>query len=1296
MAEQTKKAWLVIQARDSCYGDVEGRCYEYPGRIQYGRQIGVGDVVIACRPTKEAPDGRRIVGVGRIKAIVDGPEGRKIAHYDRHLSIDPPASFNEVGGEPRQNPFITINPITSTVVDSLLKRHGFTSIDQLPVVASEVKGPASNSEYQLREELHKAVTDDLLGPASGPEEEILGSSVRDRYLVGKLAPRDLEMLPDEQDEISGGSDVGSDDGHAELGALPAESLMPASFGMTFCVDANAKALKLRASWGHYRKADSAVHLTKAGNPRKVWARTPAGGEVVVPLVPGAFGPTPPDPERPQVFVQGVIRAPTAEGEIIVTAFLMNGQTSPESNEDEAWLFQAELAAAAPDDTPIFRRRPGGQSASNDAELEALAMLYRENVEFAVGHGVSVSADLAEGRWDRAVSICTTAIPSHDVPITEAPDTNDLPGFAKLELDMKALAELDKASLLRTLGVLAKEYSDWIGAQERRIESGEVAGYEISAKEALDRCGRTRVRLEEGIRTLEREPLALDAFRFANKAMWKQRVHGIYALNRRRGKDERLEDVDVQQNRSWRPFQLAFMLLAIPSLTDPTHSDRTEVGSGVADLLWFPTGGGKTEAYLGVAAYAMAIRRLQGMVDGLDGTRGLAVIMRYTLRLLTIQQFQRASTLLCAMEILRRESLAAGDPRWGVTPFRLGLWVGQRATPNRTEDSRQAIENAHGDAWRSTGSGTPAQLTSCPWCGSEIRPGRDIKVRPFKGGVGRTLMFCSDTYGRCAFTPVQAPDEGLPVVVVDEEIYRLLPAMLIATVDKFAQMPWKGEVQTLFGRVSGYCPRHGFLTPDSEDTGNHNATGQLPRTRREDAPMLRPPDLIIQDELHLISGPLGTMVGLYETAVDELAAWERQGKKIRPKVIASTATVRKAREQVHNVFLRRVDVFPPHGLDAADNFFARQRPLSAQTPGRRYLGICAPGQSRPAVLIRVYVAFITAAQRLRELYGSAADPWMTLVGYFNSLRELGGMRRLAEDDVRTRSYRVAMGEVDRPGLAQRDPKIVQELTSRASSADIPKTLDRLEVKFGEVGEKQDPSPIDVLLATNMVSVGVDVQRLGLMVVNGQPKTTAEYIQATSRVGRRHPGIVCAVLNWSRPRDLSHYESFEHYHATFYQQVEALSVTPFAARALDRGLTGVLASLIRLRGLDLNPNEAAERLTVPTDPHAVGARASITARSWGVTEEREKRDFADQMLQSRIDEWVREAQRGGRILGYKQSSGVVGLLKSPGAAEWQRFTTPTSMREVEPGVSLILKTDGGGGVPAWRAREVNDGDDKGGDS
>jgi len=449
--------------------------------------------------------------------------------------------------------------------------------------------------------------------------------------------------------------------------------------------------------------------------------------------------------------------------------------------------------------------------------------------------------------------------------------------------------------------------------------------------------------------------------------------------------------------------------------------------------------------------------------------------------------------------------------------------------------------------------------------------------------------------------------------------------------------------------------------------------------------IRPPDLIIQDEFHLISGPLGTMVGLYETAVDELSAWNVDGKTVRPKIIASTATVRKADEQVNNVFLRRVAVFPPHGIDVEDNFFSVQRSID-RNPGRRYMGICSPGSSRPAVLIRVYVALLTAAQSLFERFGQAADPYMTLVGYFNSLRELGGMRRLAEDDVQTRSYRVQMSDVSRPGLSQRSIRNVDELTSRVSNKEIPRKLDQLEVKFKAAWAKGETRAIDIVLATNMLSVGVDVNRLGLMVVNGQPKNTAEYIQATSRVGRVFPGLVCTVLTWSRPRDLSHYETFEHYHATFYKHVEAQSVTPFAPRALDRGLTGTMVSVMRLVNDPLNPNLGAQTLDNSGRPEASTVRTVVSDRAWKV-KDKAARLRADTMVADRIDRWVKEAIKAGRRLGYETERGqgdVAALLKKPGATAWDEFTVPFSMREVEPGVRLVMDVARLSDPPQWRAR------------
>lgn len=356
-----------------------------------------------------------------------------------------------------------------------------------------------------------------------------------------------------------------------------------------------------------------------------------------------------------------------------------------------------------------------------------------------------------------------------------------------------------------------------------------------------------------------------------------------------------------------------------------------------------------------------------------------------------------------------------------------------------------------------------------------------------------------------------------------------------------------------------------------------------------------------------------------------------------------------------------------------------------------------------MLICVYTAFLTASQALFDRFGQAADPYLTTVGYFNSLRELGGMRRLAEDDVQTRSYRVKMSEVDRPGLEQRSVKNIRELTSRVSSRDIPKYLDQLEIKFKATfdatkgryvtqWEDGETHAIDVVLATNMLSVGVDVNRLGLMVVNGQPKGTAEYIQATSRVGRSFPGLVCTVLTWARPRDLSHYETFEHYHSTFYKHVEAQSVTPFSPRAMDRGLTGTLLSVMRLENTSFNPNPGAGALDKPDRSEAVAARDLLVGRAWNISHEAEMRDLAMTELKERLDEWATEAGKGGRILAYEKKGDnkatTVPLLRRPGIQAWDNFTVPMSMREVEPGVRLIMSTARFGGIdPRWTPQKTD---------
>ena len=1147
--------------------------------------------------------------------------------------------------------------------------------------------------YQIRAELEAAILKDLLGPVGGADEEIEERSVTDRYLVGLLAPQfrrkkngqqgnesSIEEDPEYQDPLEVAGADNPEEGHTESSVPPPNTMFPSSMGMTFCVSGEVDTIAISAKWGKYQREKSQISFKEDGSPRQVWKRYPQSGTTTEALANGreihwVVSPQ----EEPDVYVSGKIRR-LDNKDWIISLFLVNAQHEPNKLRDHAWLFQPELIVSSPDSSnrDIFLRKPLPVSIKNPYRLihqenQAMAMLYRHQVEFAVGHGVSVRAETTENNTRRAFCLATNFVPTYEVAKTTPPTEAEIPQLTGLVLDMQKLSQAEAKELPTYLNPLVTAYSTWIEQQQQRINdrAEELTEYEDVAKNALANCQQTLERIQAGITVLQNNPQAVEAFQFMNNAMWQQRIHSIYAEKKRRGEKLKLEDIDLPKNRSWYPFQLAFILLNLPSVTDIHHQDRSDPTLAIADLLWFPTGGGKTEAYLGLTAYTIGLRRLQGKVGGRDGNYGVAVLMRYTLRLLTLQQFQRATALICACEEIRRQD----ESKWGSEPFRIGLWVGQNSSPNYTSNSEECVKQLRSQSRQIKG-GTPHQLTNCPWCGSKINPGKDISVEPVDKARGRTYIKCGDVLGRCIFSK----GEGLPVLVVDEEIYRRLPTLLIATVDKFAQMPWKGQVQMLFGQVSGYCERHGFRSPDVEDKDRHNKTGSLPAAKTITCGKLRPPDLIIQDELHLISGPLGTLVGLYETVVDKLASWEVNGKPVRPKVIASTATIRQAQTQIYNIFLRQLQIFPPQGLDIQDNFFSRQRQPSEATPGRRYLGICAPGRRLKATMIRVYLAVLSASQALYEKYGKQADPWMTLVGYFNSLRELGGTRRLVEDDIRNR-----LAKMERRGLAKRTRILMEELTSRKDSTEIPVILDKLEIPFDPKTEAENKSrrqanrkvdkqdPLDVILATNMISVGVDVKRLGVMVACGQPKNTAEYIQATSRVGRTHPGLVITVYNWARPRDLSHYERFAHYHATFYQHVEALSVTPFASGALDRGLTALLISLIRQTGEEFNGNDRAGTIE-RNHPYVQAALEAIIDRAQQI-EGNQAGDRLRQELSAKLDRWLRRIQQlePGTTLKYQtfnRDGTAIQLIKPAGKGQWDDFTCLNSLRNVEPTVGLIL--------------------------
>ena len=1187
--------------------------------------------------------------------------------------------------------------------------------------------PKPPSPLQLRDELETMVLKELLGPGT-PEEEIIESPAT-RYFVGVLAPRkrakagaapsaaavvrptpiEVEDAVDDADIIDGdelalgGKDTTQDGVTDQTAAQEhAKALIPSSFGMTFSLNIETTELQLSAAWGQYVKQLSEYLVSeKTGNPRRVWKRQPRGGQQRLTLVEGPIQPISVDNNSPDVVVQGLIRK--RKDHWCITLFLVNDQQEPEKLKDTAWVFQPELIAEGVDGAAVIHKRHtilelNGTDPAVKGENDLLAMMYRRQVEFAVGHGIGVHVDLSPDPT-HAIRVRTKVVPSYEIPKTTPPTTADAevnPAFAKLEglvLDMKELAEANPKQYRTKFKPLVDAYQDWIDREEKRITDPVegLANFKSAAQQTITRCRTTLKRIEAGLDLLDKDEKSAQAFQFMNRAMWLQRTHSIFAERVRRGDEQPdMGTIDIAENRSWYPFQLAFVLLNLPGITKFDHPERSESPDAVADLLWFPTGGGKTEAYLGLTAYTLGLRRLQGVIEGRSGENGITVLMRYTLRLLTLQQFQRAAALICACEDIRRTAMSNGDNRWGKTPFRIGLWVGGSTTPNWTSDADESVKASHGGKPRSGGVGSPHQLTNCPWCGTKIDPGKHIKVEKYNEGSGRTLIYCGAKFGQCKFSMKEAPGEGLPVMVVDEEIYRRLPSLLITTVDKFAQLPWNGSVQMLFGQVDGLCERHGYRSPGLADwseeleiNGVHRAKGNSPSARVLAQNPLRPPDLIIQDELHLISGPLGTLVGLYETAVDRLCTWEVNGKKIRPKVIASTATIRNAKDQMHALFLRKLETFPPNGLDISDNFFSLQRKSSEKTPGRKYIGICASGRKLKKALLRVYVAMLSSGQAMYEKYGLDADPWMTLVGYFNSLRELGGMKRMVDDDVRT-----LLRHMDDHGLPRRTlytPDTVKELTSRMGSAAIPETLDLLESRFDPVildqikarkggGGEYIARPLDVLLATNMISVGVDVPRLGLMVVAGQPKTTAEYIQATSRVGRKHPGLVCTVFNWARPRDLSHYETFEHYHSTFYKHVEALSVTPFSAGATARGLAALLVSMVRQSGFEFNSNDKAMLMaTQRGHQYVTDAIEAITKRAELIAGV-EAADEVRQQLKRKMDLWQKRAQRTaqGNQLGYetKKDGVTIGLLRKPSIEPWDEFTCLNSLRDVEPTANLIL--------------------------
>ena len=1125
------------------------------------------------------------------------------------------------------------------------------------------------SSADIRARLVETLEVDLVGPGPGHplEAERLGANEPPSrwYLTGFLVPTDAPEIqrhdPESVEVVDAvvGAEDGTGDDDVEPDRPPARKVyLPSSLGVSVLVGPEETELTAVVQWGDYTKAsaDDPEHPD-----RTVWQRKQRREIVPVPIPDGKLDPIVVEGSRGVcLFVSartvgnlGARGADLRPGTRAVSVFVVNQRDrEAEERKEQGLIFQVQLILKS---RAGFTPRPNLRGLADDDPDERIADLqYRSSVEYAVGHGVATHAVVSGGACHQVLS---TWIPHAEVEKVEPSDIRDV------ELGMENLGALASAAEARVkLAALGTAYSAWI-AQQRAAAPGDGQRGEV-AKDLLDHCERARKRIVEGLKELD-EPLVLEAFRIANRTM--------AAAARQRTAQVKGWRADQVGAPAWRPFQLAFVLMNLRGIAQPTDPERE-----VLDLLFFPTGGGKTEAYLGLAAFTLALRRLR---DPSVTSAGMSVLMRYTLRLLTLDQLGRAATLICALELERQQDVA----KLGKWPFEIGLWVGRTATPNRMGkkgDNDRGSARARTIAFQNDSKYKPAPIPieNCPWCGTKFEP-TSFRLVPSTDQPSDLRITCANE--DCAFTR----DNPLPIIAVDEPLYRRLPCFVIATVDKIASLPWLSTPGKLFGKVERFDAA-GFYGPGDGPGGS-----RLPR------PLL-PPDLIIQDELHLISGPLGTMVGLYETAVEALCVRVDGKDRVRPKIVASTATVRRAEAQVRALFDRDVDVFPPPGPDRRDSFFAHTVRADEKQP-RLYVGVAAQGRSLKVVLLRAYLALLSATKKHYDAAGGAAnatnpaDPYMTLLGYFNALRELGGSRRIVEDEVRSRLQGYfrhrRIGEVDGPFVDRTIQFEAVELTSREPTNRVAQAKRRLALPFAEDGR------VDVALATNMISVGLDITRLGLMVVLGQPKTSAEYIQATSRVGREEtkPGLVITLLNVHKPRDRSHYERFEAYHESFYRAVEATSVTPFAPRAVDRGLAAVVVALARhgdpaLTAAARAADIAQHRSRLGWLTTTVRTRAESHLKDFDPDEREELGAKMEARVGDLLDAWEQIAAEKAAVqagLQYGPSEARprppllhdpldADLKKEPPQSRLRKFKAQWSLRDVEAEVPVIVRRLDGG--------------------
>lgn len=1040
--------------------------------------------------------------------------------------------------------------------------------------------------YEARNLIEDFLEKDLLGPVE--ENEVIEEEPLNYYTVGILYPQQTiieqkETINDEFEDIQEAYD-----GNIAL----SNSFSPSSMAITTTLKADVNTIIININAAQYEPVDKSktynngeVIIDSNSNSYKqkkdiLWHRRPFNykQEVNITNKNGSTISLLQNGLELQLYIQKIFK----DGSKMITVALVNKKKYNNSfiinNQNSFFQCSIELNGKDEQD-PIFIEKKMKLDISEDSELLNLNMLYSYVKNYALGHGCSVEW---EEHDNGACKIVSKFIPHHEL--------KQMRPAIKVSKDILRVHFLSNASIDEVccaLKEIISSYEDWIASQLDMIENLPEK-YKLTANENVKNCEETKNRIYECINILKSNTNVFKAFQLANKAMLEQRVQFFK-------KERKIID---ENEITWYPFQLAFILQEIPSIVQPENKYRN-----IVDLLWFPTGGGKTEAYLGLSAFTIFFRRSKKF----ENSAGVTIIMRYTLRLLTLQQFERASALICACETIRREEQLGGEE------ISIGLWVGGGLTPNALKDAEDNIKKLRdGD---NVSEGNPCQILICPWCGEKITP-NDYEVKNEKMNIK-----CPSK--NCKF------HSGLPIYLVDEDIYNNKPTLIVSTVDKFARMTWEPKIGSIFGIRTKYDP----------------------------------PELIIQDELHLISGPLGTITGLYEIAVSKFC----EKSNIKAKVIASTATIRNARNQILSLYGKDFRQFPPQGIDIRDSYFAEESNTN-EKPARRYIGILPSGKSATTTLVRIYASILFASRYLKDCGFSdeIIDSYWTLTGYFNSLRELGGAVVQVLDDVQDRYeflYTTKFKELNPKFTSRWRQDWYTELTSRKPNSEIAEIIqEKLKEKY------PSKEAYHFVLASNMLSVGVDVGRLGIMAVTGQPKTNAEYIQASSRVGRENPGLVVVMYNPSHSRDRSHYEQFTYYHSAIYKFVEATSITPFSDRARERALHAVYISLCRQLVDGLKSNDDAKNFNIASDEIS---DLEKYIREYAKHVDPEEYDDTVKDLIEIKETWSNLASDN---LIYSKCNNIEGqpLLKND-ADELGEYATLNSMRNVDVQSNLYLEEE-----------------------